>query len=659
MPTANLASTCAPSTTPAATADTSLDGVFSNQLGPGWLGGDMAYSTKLPNGQEAFDFNDTLLGTAQANGQVNLPLKGFIRNSQLVGDLSTLSTDFAGTSAAPSTLIPDSNTAGGFTYLWELGATDVENGQQLVFVNEYRIQPGALTFSGRSAIAVFSLPTSGLPQFQSLIDDSTVPTTQWGNAMTHDGTYTYVYGIDENHVTNAGWMEVARVPLNDTATVGDWQYWNGTTWVSGEANAVVTANRNLFTGVTAQQGGTGYESVQTAGGGSAPTTLDVSYACSPQGPWSGQTPVYTVPEIAQYAPNEIAYTPNFHPDISGTGGLVISYSVDTTASLSALEQDVHEYQPRFVQLNYDQTVTSIPVTRIYGTDAIGTSIAVSQARFPAGGSAKAVVLARSDFFSDALAGGPLAAERGGPLLITPGASEDFNIDPRVESEIRRVLPAGDTVYILGGNLALSPSIDSALQDVGYKTQRIAGANEYSTAVDIADQIGDPSTLFEATGLDFADALSAGPAAILTRGAILLTDGTTQAPETAGYLAAHPHDTRYAIGGPLAAAGADPTATAVYGQDLYDTSAAVARTFFPDASAFGAATGVTFPDALSGGVFMGELATVGPMLLVEPSGPLPTSITGYTSNASPTLSHGYLFGGPLAVGDDVLRELESP
>ena len=335
MPTANLASTCAPSTTPAATADTSLDGVFSNELGPGWLGGDMAYSTKLPNGQEAFDFNDTLLGTAQANGQVNLPLKGFIRNSQLVGDLSTLSTDFAGTSAAPSTLIPDTNTAGGFTYLWELGATDVENGQQLVFVNEYRIQPGALTFSGRSAIAVFSLPTSGLPQFQSLIDDSTVPTTQWGNAMTHDGTYTYVYGIDENHVTNAGWMEVARVPLNDTATVGDWQYWNGTTWVSGEANAVVTANSNLFTGVTAQQGGTGYESVQTAGGGSAPTTLDVSYACSPQGPWSGQTPVYTVPEIAQYAPNEIAYTPNFHPDISGTGGLVISYSVDTTASLPA------------------------------------------------------------------------------------------------------------------------------------------------------------------------------------------------------------------------------------------------------------------------------------------------------------------------------------
>ncbi len=210
-----------------------------------------------------------------------------------------------------------------------------------------------------------------------------------------------------------------------------------------------------------------------------------------------------------------------------------------------------------VGLTSAAAAATVPVQRIYGTDAIGTSIAVSQAKFPTAGSAQAVVLARSDFFSDALAGGPLAAKVGGPLLITPGASLSSTLDPRVKAEIQRALPVGGTVYILGGDLALSPNIDSTLKGLGYVVVREAGTDEYATAVEIAEQLGNPTTIFEATGLNFPDALSAVPAAIAASGAILLTDGTTQAPETAAYLAERPDDIRYAIGGPLAAAGADP------------------------------------------------------------------------------------------------------
>src|ERR1700728_2185862 len=211
-------------------------------------------------------------------------------------------------------------------------------------------------------------------------------------------------------------------------------------------------------------------------------------------------------------------------------------------------------------------LTQVPVTRLFGQDAIGTSIAVAQAEFPTAGSAKAVVVARSDFFTDALAGGPLAAAVDGPLLITPGASITPALDPRVEAEIQRVRDPGGTVYILGGPLALDPAIDAALQGLGYTTKRVAGDDEYATAVAVAEQLGNPTTVFEATGLNFADALSAVPAAIQAHGAILLTDGAVQSPETQAYLQAHAGDTRYAIGGPAAAAGADPTATAVYGLD---------------------------------------------------------------------------------------------
>ncbi|MGH8996385.1 MAG: cell wall-binding repeat-containing protein, partial [Acidimicrobiales bacterium] len=281
------------------------------------------------------------------------------------------------------------------------------------------------------------------------------------------------------------------------------------------------------------------------------------------------------------------------------------------------------------------------VVRIFGPDAIGTAIAVSQAEFATPGSAGGVVLARSDFFSDALAGGPLAARVHGPLLITPGASLNSGLDPRVLTEVQRVLPFGGSVYVLGGSLALSPGIDSTLEGLGYSVVREAGADQYATAIDIAQQLGNPTTVFEVTGLSFYDSMSAGPAAVTSAGAILLTDGATQSPATSAYLAAHPGDRRYAIGGPLAAAGADPSATAIYGQDLYGTSATVATRFFPHATTFGAATSATFSDALSAGPGLGSASA--PMLLVPPSGPLPTNIEDYLSTVASGLNGGTLYG----------------
>lgn len=45
------------------------------------------------------------------------------------------------------------------------------------------------------------------------------------------------------------------------------------------------------------------------------------------------------------------------------------------------------------------------------------------------------------------------------------------------------------------------------------------------AVDIAERLGNPATIFEGTGLSFQHAVSAVPAAIV--GAIVLTEGATQ------------------------------------------------------------------------------------------------------------------------------------
>lgn len=289
------------------------------------------------------------------------------------------------------------------------------------------------------------------------------------------------------------------------------------------------------------------------------------------------------------------------------------------------------------------------VHRIAGATRLATAIGASQDQFPTTGSASAVVLARSDTFPDALAGGPLAAKVHGPLLLTPPAG----LDPTVQAEMVRVAAPGSTVYILGGTSAISATVDTKLTSLGFVPKRLAGTSRFGTAVAVADAMGDPTTVFEATGLNFPDALAGGPAAIKTGGVILLTNGATQTTETAAYLAAHPGGTHYALGGP--AAKADPSATPLAGDDRFWTAEAVSATFFQSATTVGVVTGLNFPDALAAGP---DLAAKGaPLLLVPGTGALPdpvaTELLGRSSAGSTNV---ILFGGTASVSDDMASQV---
>ena len=289
------------------------------------------------------------------------------------------------------------------------------------------------------------------------------------------------------------------------------------------------------------------------------------------------------------------------------------------------------------------------VTRLAGSDRDATSVDVSQATFPTAGSAGAVVLASDAAYPDALAGTPLAVAKHGPLLLTTPSA----LDPVVATEIGRVLPKGGTVYLLGGDAALASGIDAAVQAQGDVAQRVAGSDRFATAVAIAGVLGDPTTVLEATGLDFPDGLSAGAAAAKAGGAVLLTNAGAQASETATYLAAHPGDTVIAVGGPAAAA--DPGATPIVGADRFATAVMVAQHFFTAPTTLGFASGLGFPDALAGGAGIG--ATGGPLLLVPACGALPSSVSSYLSSVHGSVQSASLYGGTAVVGDDVLAELE--
>jgi putative cell wall-binding protein len=283
------------------------------------------------------------------------------------------------------------------------------------------------------------------------------------------------------------------------------------------------------------------------------------------------------------------------------------------------------------------------VARLAGGDRLATAIQISSTTFPKAQSASAVVLTASDDFPDALAGAPLAAAKGAPLLLTdPGTLSGPTL-----LEIRRVALPGATVYILGGPGAVSPTIDQQLNNAGYATGRVAGLDRFDTSVKIAEALGSPTTVLLARGDNFADALSAGAAAASVHGAVLLTAGASLPPSVGLYLAGLPQPTIYDIG--AAAGAAYPPGTHIAGGDRFITSALVAQRFFPSPSIVGIATGYNFPDALAGAAAMGTIG--GPVLLSDPS-VLPPGVDYYLGLHASTISTAFLFGGVASLSDSV-------
>jgi putative cell wall-binding protein len=203
------------------------------------------------------------------------------------------------------------------------------------------------------------------------------------------------------------------------------------------------------------------------------------------------------------------------------------------------------------------------------------------------------------------------------------------------------------VYLLGGTSAIPDSVKTAITALGFTVTRYAGSDRYGTALAVAAGLGNPGTVFLATGTNFPDALTAGPAAAHMHGAVLLTDGSTMPASVTAYLAAHP-GTVYAVGSPAAAA--DPSATKLTGADRYATAVAVDTAVFSGGPTnIGVASGLQFPDALSGGVYQAHFG--GAMVLSDPA-VLPASTSTYLGSVKGTVASTAIFGGTSALSASV-------
>jgi hypothetical protein len=321
------------------------------------------------------------------------------------------------------------------------------------------------------------------------------------------------------------------------------------------------------------------------------------------------------------------------------------------------------------------------VARLSGTDRFATALAVSQSHWRTHGNtadtrvgANTVVLSRSDTYADALSGAVLAAEKQGPLLLTPPTE----LAASTRAEIQRVLtPGHSTVYLLGSPGALSTKVEDQVRAMGYYVQRLAGKDRFETSLAIAKAIDPlPDEVFLATGMNYPDALAAGAAAGARNeidndysAVLLLTQDEVIPPATKAFLNTIPKDLRRIFGigsqGRDAAYSYDPVGPGVGGfggANRYETAHVVALAFFEGQQYTGFATGTNWPDALTGGALMGTLG--GPLMLTpgtdanlgthavsllkETSGSVHTGLVFGASVVSPSQQTqiGAWLGGPL-------------
>ncbi len=250
--------------------------------------------------------------------------------------------------------------------------------------------------------------------------------------------------------------------------------------------------------------------------------------------------------------------------------------------------------------------------RIAGTDRIATSLAVAQAGFPT--TAPIVFVASANNYPDALAAGPVAAHLGGPLLLT--APTALRAD--LAAELTHLAPS--TVVIVGETGAVSTAVEGQVAKAvpAATVTRLGGADRWATA-DKVIRYGFTSaaSVYIATGDAFPDALSASAAAgahdeplLLVDGSAhalsadtqtLLTDlGTTKA-TVAGGTGVVSTAVETALEGVLPAGGV----TRVAGSDRFATSDAIAVDAFATATHVYIASGMGFPDALSGSALAGH------------------------------------------------------
>ncbi|WP_421381527.1 cell wall-binding repeat-containing protein [Bacillus salacetis] len=239
-----------------------------------------------------------------------------------------------------------------------------------------------------------------------------------------------------------------------------------------------------------------------------------------------------------------------------------------------------------------------------GSNRYETAVKLSQEMYPKGFSAdkpmKTVILTTGEDFADALSSSPLADEYGqAPILLT----KPTKLPDTVLTEMKRL--GTKEVVIIGGELAVSPQVQSRISSQGIKTTRISGSNRFETNRLILGKLNSVEGAFVAAGRNYADALGAAPVAAAKNWSIVLTESDSIENESLALLKNKPVSI---LGGAAAVSSnvensikkVNSNVERIGGQDRYETLSRLLwyNHYIMNSSEVLVSTGNNFPDALA-------------------------------------------------------------
>ena len=184
---------------------------------------------------------------------------------------------------------------------------------------------------------------------------------QWGSRLLKAGPYTYNYGIKDPHTANKLPYLARMASVKDLVNPANWQYWSTTAggWVTSQAAATnlpgVPGITNEYN-VVRLNATTGPFYLMTGMDPRTPpyplwNAVTTYYSCSPAGPWTTRTVVYTTPEAGAAGcqlGTLVTYNPKSHPEFTSGNQVLISYNVNANDGQDLYCAD--DYKPRFVRI---------------------------------------------------------------------------------------------------------------------------------------------------------------------------------------------------------------------------------------------------------------------------------------------------------------------
>jgi putative cell wall-binding protein/uncharacterized protein YkwD len=405
----------------------------------------------------------------------------------------------------------------------------------------------------------------------------------------------------------------------------------------------------VYLGGTAQPSST----VTIAAGATASVFLPVSPTVSLTGPstaMTGSTMTFTATVNPAYSGSGQLWVRSGGGSWSNTGKTVSV--VNGAGTVTAVAGSVvQEFRVSFGGAN-SAGVTVTPymptVSRIGGESRYDVAVGISAEYFPGG--ADVVYVATGTNFPDALSAAPAASLQGAPLLLV-----DTNVIPQsVRDELQRLGP--DKIIIAGGPASVSDAVMAQLQMYATTVVRHSGENRYEVSNKITrDAFTSATVAYIATGATFPDALSASAAAGSVGAPVILVYGlaTSLDPDTADLLQDLGVTEIRIAGGPASVHPSIATAldnlpgvtsvTRLTGDDRFIVSGATNRAAFISADTVFLASGLNFPDALSGAAVAGAIGA--PLYVIPPS-----CVPGYVIDdiANFGATEVRIFGGPASV-----------